>query len=125
MSNGTTTEAVMEKITVTLWDSNSEPNIEKSFRGVWLISDVSADPIEDDSGIHWGHDEYSVAKTAKGNLAVYQRDPRERVAPSLTVFESFEELSEAKNSGYDAYPRNVVAELASALGVPFEIELDI
>jgi hypothetical protein len=99
----------MEKISVVVRGSSDNVVIRKSFQGEWLVGDV---PAENNPKIR-----YSVAKTEGERLAVYTHADGEH-AGELEVFDSFEEFQGCN-------PENVVAEVASALGVDYEIELDI
>ena len=115
----------MEKITIEMWDSNDDPNIKKSFQGEWLVQGLEAE--EDDSGVQWCRGvQFSVAKTAKGALAVYVTGG----CPDFQVYATFDEFKDATDGGVGGstsprYPRNVVAEVASALDIEFEVVLDI
>jgi len=100
-----------------------EDQIKKSFQGEWLVNDVS--PEQDDSGVTWdGGTKYSVAKTAKGHLLVYEFDER-KYKGSYRVFADFDELKDAESGPYAAIPRNVVALVASALGIEYVVEMEI
>lgn len=123
------TERTYEKITLPFWDSNEQPTIKKTFQGEWLVGDVNdgieAEP-DTNSSLRWdAHARYSVARTEKGALAVYVRDEDDRSAPALHVYGDFEELREAEDDHAPRYPQNIIAEVASALGVEHEIELHI
>jgi hypothetical protein len=106
------------------------PTIKKSFEGRWLIhedDDLRAEQGENDA-IRWNsHTVYCLAQTKKGALVVYEyeRDLNDGEA-TMEVYDSFEDLkADEIDNRYQRYPDNVIAAFASALGEPFEIELDI
>jgi hypothetical protein len=113
----------MEKIVLEFGDDGR--SIRKSFIGKWLVGDgevedggISADDNRTD--ISWdGGVVYSVAQTAKGALVVFMEDSRRGNA--MDIYEDFDAMKAAENS----VPPNVIAETADALGVDYEIELDI
>jgi len=108
-----------------------DPPVTKVFEGRWLVGDdengIQAEP--DNSGVQWGCYKtlYSVAQTKHGRIVVYERDPDEVEYGDrqMEIYESFEAFNNAKNGQYPAYPQNVKAAAASAIEVPFEVELDI
>lgn len=111
----------MEKIKLTFWNENDEPVIVKSFVGRWLVNDL--EPEQDQSGVSWGaNDRYSVAQTKQGKLVVYTCGD---LAPTMEIYNSFEDMRGAKDGIYPRYPENLIAETAAALRRPYEIELDI
>jgi len=112
----------METITIEVGEAG-EDQIKKSFQGEWLVNDVS--PEQDDSGVTWdGGTKYSVAKTAKGQLLVYEFDERQYKG-SYRVVADFNELEDAEIGPYPAVPRNVVALVANALDIEYIVEMDI
>jgi hypothetical protein len=112
----------METITIEVGEAG-EDQVKKSFRGEWLIQDASAD--QDDSGVTWDNGtKYSVAKTARGQLLVYEFDDR-KCKGSFRVFADFDELKGAETGLYTAFSRNVVALVANALNVEYVVEMDI
>jgi hypothetical protein len=80
----------------------------------------------DDSGVTWGGKvKYSAAQSRKGNIVMYTYDEQHECG-EIEIFETFEDLKEALvDDRFPAYPENVIAAVAGALEIPFEIELDI
>lgn len=123
------TEGEFSKISLRFFDSSDQSTVTKSFTGRWIVSDPSRGlgAEADDSGVSWGHSvRFAVALTAKGKLVVYEFDESGERAPAMEVFEDFAEIRDALiDDRYPAYPRNLVAETAAALGEEYEVELDI
>jgi hypothetical protein len=114
----------MEKIVMAFLDIQDRPTIWKSFTGSWLVGDnLDGLRAEDDSRNWDAGAEWSVARSEKGNLVVYSTHCNGGFTPEMKVYDSFEALKDA--AGKDGIPINIVAETAAALGVEFEIELDI
>jgi len=112
------------KISLTVGDSQKGNIIEKSITGEWLVGDDEEGVRADDDSRTWDAGvEWSVAKSAKGNLVVYTTHCNDGFAPEMKVYDSFQALKAA--AAEDGVPINVVAETTSALGEEFEIELDI
>ncbi len=109
----------MSKLSVTLWNQRGEPSIHKSFVGRWLVApedDMRAteDDVENwDAGACW-----AIAQTRKGSFAVYSFHCNGMWKPSLEVCDSLDDLQ-------GEVPESILAEAASELRVPYEIELDI
>ena len=106
-----------------------DPPINKSFTGHWLVGNakrgIKAEP--DESGVSWGlTNEYSIALTKRGKIVVYERKEDED-SGTMVVFDSFDEMRETTldSAGYPRFPENVIAEVAAALGRPYEVDLDI
>ena len=114
----------MNKISLTFGDAQKGNTIEKSFNGSWLVGNDEDGVEADDPSRAWNPcAEWSVAQSAKGNLVMYYSHCIDGFAPEMEVYDSFEALKNAAVD--DGIPINVVAETAAALGVEFEIELDI
>jgi hypothetical protein len=112
----------MKTLTIEVGEAG-EDQIKKSFQGTWLVNDVS--PEQDDSGVTWdGNTKYSVAKTAKRQLLVYEFDER-NFKGTYRVFADFDDLNDAEIGPCAALPRNVVALVASTLGIEYVVEMDI
>jgi hypothetical protein len=112
----------MQTLTIEVGEAG-ENKITKSFQGEWLIQDIS--PEQDDSGVTWdGGTKYSVAKTARGQLLVYEFDER-NYKGTYRVFADFDDLNDAEIGPCAAVPRNVVALVANALDIEYVVEVDI
>lgn len=108
----------MQKIRLVFWDENQQPSITKSFTGRWLVGDAG-EGLRTLEGSWDGGAEWSIAQTAKGNLVVYLQHCNERWAPKMTIYDSFDDLETAE------IPKDILAQAAAGLGVPYEIDLDI
>ena len=111
----------MGKIVLTLWNKEDQPICKRSFVGRWLVGDEeegirAGDDREDwDAGAEW-----SVALTRQGRLVVYCTHCNDRWAPSMEIYEDFDQMKEDEE-----LPKNVIEETAGALDLAYEIELDI
>lgn len=93
----------------------------QSFNGVWLVENIYLDPYEGQS-LPIGT-AYSVARTAKNALAVYQWEDG---AGQLYIFDTFEDLRHAANGGFRiGVPEKVVSAVAAKLAIEHIEHLDI
>jgi hypothetical protein len=119
----------MDRITIETRSKNGAPTIRKSFEGRWLVcpesDDLTAEP--DNSGVGWDYNiVYGLARTRKGALVVYEHDPRfVDGAATMEIYDSFDEIKNARDNGYQMYPDNVIGAFAEVLGETHSIDLDI
>jgi hypothetical protein len=106
-----------------------DPPITKVFQGRWLFGEgdgIKAEP--DESGVTWSrHANYSAAQGKNGSIVIYTYDEYNEVG-QMDIFGSFDELQNATDdhgAGYPKFPENVLAGVASALEIPFEVELEL
>jgi hypothetical protein len=99
--------------------------VRQSFIGRWLISPEDGFRADDpDPVILWDDGTcYAVAETQKGKLAVYTFHCSGKRTPTLNVYGSLDDLRSVPYG--EGVPANVIAEVSTRLGVPYEIELDI
>lgn len=116
----------MEKIVLVMWNQNEQPVIRKSFVGRWLAGGPSEGRRADDDSHEWPRNiQWSIAQTQRGAIVAYTQDPKGYSAPTMEVFENFDDFKDAENSAGLCFPQNIIAEVAHELGEPYEIELDI
>ena len=109
------------RIVVTLWNKDQMPVLKRAFTGTWLFGDEQEGLRAEDPSRKWVEGaEWSVALTVRQQLFVYSFNCFGRSAPSITVYPKFEDMKSD-----DAVPRNVVEEVAVALGLDYEVDLDI
>ena len=116
----------MQRLTVRVRENEAAPTALKAFRGRWLWS--PAQPID------VGPDEYAVALTGRGQLALYGWNPNSELS-RLTLYRNFEDMKIGRraNLAYDFYddrevdtpPPPVLAAVAESLNKRYEEELDI
>jgi hypothetical protein len=95
--------------------------IKKSFVGRWLVGSEANGQGADDPTRDWdAGSEWSVAVGQSGRLLVWRTHRNAMVEPSLEVFADFDDLAAA-----DTIPENIIADAAAALGLEYEIELDL
>jgi hypothetical protein len=125
--SATTPVDKMAKIVLLFWNEKDEPSIRKSFIGRWLVGSEEGGPrAEDDTECWDAGAEWSIAQSEKGAIVVYRQHCNQRFAPTMATYRDFEEFRTATGErGNVLYPQNVIAEAASALGEPYEIELNI
>jgi hypothetical protein len=111
----------MEKITLQIDNDGSEMNT--SFIGQWLVGDADKGVYAGDDDGHWNAGpEWTAAITQKGALVVYTHS---NGVGNMEIHDSFEDLRDHANEASPAYPANVIAAVARAVGEQYEIELDI
>jgi hypothetical protein len=123
---GLTRGSKLQKIKLSVGD----PPITKVFEGTWLFGNgdrfgIHAEPDEN-SFVQWSSKVYySAALTKKGQIAMYEWDEDDETG-RMEVFKDFDEIREALiDNRYPAYPENILAAVAHAMKVPFEINEDI
>jgi hypothetical protein len=103
----------------------------KSFVGQWLIpesTELRARDSDDRDSIRWdGAIVFSLARTKKGALVVYFRNPD--VDDGIAIIDAYNSFKELQTNvdagGRPRYPQNAVAAFAEVLGEPYMVELDI
>jgi hypothetical protein len=114
------TIGAMRKITVEVLNERRD-KVKKSFVGRWLAEDL--EPVNASDGVSRSAN-ISVAQSAKGKIVACE-DLGDGFK-SLDIYDSFDDFKAATiDGGYPAYPQNVLAAVADALNVPYEVELDI
>jgi len=113
-----------DRIVIDVLDDADRDRVrQKSFKGYWLFEGLQ--PLNDGDGGSWdGGTEFSVARTAKGSLAVYIRNDRND-GGDLHVFETFEEFRDHEPGGYSFAPQNIISAVAAELAVEHIEDLDI
>jgi hypothetical protein len=125
--------ANLQRICLLVKEPQSGAVVRNTFTGEWLVGGADhgvkgTDLNGEDSGISWGPQLWSVARTQGGRLAVYARcEGEEEEFSSLDVYDNLDEMRAATvDSGrYLAVPGSVIAETAAALESPMEVFMDI
>jgi len=118
-----------ERIVVEVRQKQFGPVVKKAFTGRWLIMPGDKFQAErEDSGYHWNRGSaFAVAQTKAGRIAVYKfvPDDLQEESSCLEVYENYDDFKDARVDKYSRYPENLVAAVSTALGHPYEIDLDI
>ncbi|MEP7355372.1 MAG: hypothetical protein ABI824_19245 [Acidobacteriota bacterium] len=119
-----------DRLVVVEWDKAREVFSKKAFNGRWIVGDGEEGSEfyfdQEKTGVSGGGN-YSVAITAKGRIAVYEKELKERnPGGTLDHYKNFEELQgEMIDNQYPRYPESLIAAVADNLGIDHVEELDI
>ena len=113
-----------DRIVIDVLDDADRDRVrQKSFKGYWLFEGLQ--PLNDGDGVFWaGSMTFSVARTAKGSLAVYIRDDKND-GGDLDVFETFEEFRDHQSDNIPFAPQNIISAVAAELAVEHIEDIDI
>lgn len=102
-----------------------EPPITKVFEGRWLFGndyEGMQPDNEDGSGITY-LGTYAAAQTKQGRIVILHHADN---STGMEVYDTFNEFKDDTfDRGYPSYPDNIIAAVAEALNVSFEVEMDI
>ncbi len=104
-----------------------DPPITKVFEGRWLFgSETEGIAAENDDDGVFDRSSYSAAQTKQGRIVIVQHGGYDVDRVEMEIYDTFKDFKDATmDIGYPVYRTNIIAAVAEALDVPFEVELDI